>query len=196
MTHGPGQIHTNKDVTTLADLKGMKTRLGGGVSGDVGEELGLIGINVPAPKVYETLASGAADGVAMPLEGRKSFKLTEVAKNLYEMPGGFYRGSFAVIMSQEKFDSLPADVQAALDSEVFGEKLSRVAGKIWDKIDADGREATLADDTNSIIEASAADIAAFAVIAQNVTAKVKAELVEKGVDADAAYAMVKEDMAK
>lgn len=196
MTHGPGQIHTNKDVNSLGDLDGLKTRLGGGVSGDVGSALGLIGIRVPAPKVYETLASGAADGVAMPLEGRKSFKLTEVAKNLYEMPGGLYRGSFALLMSQEKFDSLPADVQAKLESDVFGEALSRMAGQVWDQIDAEGRAATEAAADNSIRMASDADTAAFSEIAEAVTAKVKAELTELGVDAEAAYAMVKEEMAK
>ena len=41
-THGPGHIHSNKPVNTLADLNGLKTRLGGGVSADVGAELGLV----------------------------------------------------------------------------------------------------------------------------------------------------------
>ena len=50
-THGPGQIHSNKEVASLEDLQGLKTRLGGGVSADVGAELGLVGIQVPAPKV-------------------------------------------------------------------------------------------------------------------------------------------------
>ena len=38
---------------------------------------------------------------------RISFSLNEVAQDVFEMPGGFYRGSFSVIMSQETFDSLP-----------------------------------------------------------------------------------------
>lgn len=196
MTHGPGQMHTNKEVASLADLSGLKTRIGGGVAGDVGEELGLVGIRVPAPKVYETLDSGAADAVAMPMEARKSFKLIEVAKNLYEVPGGLYRGSFAVVMNQETFDSLPADVQAALDSEVFGEALSQMAGAVWDQIDATGREATAAAEGNTMQVASDADMAAFNVIADKVIAKVKAELADKGVDSEAAYAMVVEEMAK
>ncbi|KAG1647514.1 Solute-binding protein [Nymphon striatum] len=82
-THGPGQIHSNKAVNAMADLNGLKTRLGGGVATDVGAELGLVGIQVPAPKVYETLDSGAADGVAMNIGERISFKLNEVAKNVY-----------------------------------------------------------------------------------------------------------------
>jgi TRAP-type C4-dicarboxylate transport system substrate-binding protein len=196
MTHGPGQMHTNKDVNSLADLSGMKTRLGGGVAGDVGAELGLVGIRVPAPKVYETLDSGAADAVAMPMEARKSFKLIEVAKNLFEVPGGLYRGSFAVIMNQEAFDALPADVQAKLDSDVFGEALSQMAGAVWDQIDTAGREATAAAEGNTMRLASEADMAAFNVIADKVIAKVKAELADKGVDAEAAYSMVQAEMAR
>lgn len=195
-THGPGQIHSNKEVNNLDDLQGLKTRLGGGVSADVGAELGLVGIQVPAPKVYETLDSGAADAVAMNMGERISFKLNEVAKNVYEMPGGFYRGSFSVIMSQETFDSLPEDVQQKLDSEVFGETASRMMGAVWDQSDVDAREATEAAGDNKIVTASEEDQARFAEMAAKVRDKVIAELDEAGVDGQAAYEMMREEMAK
>ena len=194
-THGPGQIHSNKAINKLSDLKGLKTRLGGGVSADVGAELGLIGIQVPAPKVYETLASGAADAVAMNMGERISFKLNEVAKNVYEMPGGFYRGSFAVLMSQEKFDSLPADVQKALDEKVFGLPASQMMGKVWDESDARARAETEAAPDNKIVTASEEDQAAFAVMAERVRAKILGELDDAGIDAQAAYDMVASEMA-
>lgn len=194
-THGPGQIHSNKEVASLEDLQGLKTRLGGGVSADVGAELGLVGIQVPAPKVYETLDSGAADAVAMNMGERISFKLNEVAKNVYEMPGGFYRGSFSVIMSQETFDSLPEDVQQKLDSEVFGETASRMMGAVWDQSDVDAREATEAAGDNRIVTASEEDQARFAEMAAKVRDKVIAELDEAGVDGQAAYEMMREEMA-
>jgi len=194
-THGPGQIHSNKEVASLADLSGLKTRLGGGVSADVGAELGLVGIQVPAPKVYETLDSGAADAVAMNLGERIGFKLNEVAKNVYEMPRGFYRGSFSVIMSQEKFDSLPADVQIALDSKVFGEPASRMMGAVWDAGDDAARKMTMDAGDNKIVEASADDQAAFAAMAEKVRAKIIAEVTAAGVDGQAAYDMMVKEMA-
>jgi TRAP-type C4-dicarboxylate transport system substrate-binding protein len=194
-THGPGQIHSNKEVTSLDDLQGLKTRLGGGVSADVGAELGLVGIQVPAPKVYETLDSGAADAVAMNMGERISFKLNEVAKNVYEMPGGFYRGSFSVIMSQETFDRLPEDVQQKLDSEVFGETASRMMGAVWDQSDVDAREATEAAGDNKIVTASEEDQARFAEMAAKVRDKVIAELDAAGVDGQAGYEMMREEMA-
>ncbi|HBB82949.1 MAG TPA: C4-dicarboxylate ABC transporter substrate-binding protein [Sulfitobacter sp.] len=194
-THGPGQIHSNKEVNNLDDLQGLKTRLGGGVSADVGAELGLVGIQVPAPKVYETLDSGAADAVAMNMGERISFKLNEVAKNVYEMPGGFYRGSFSIIMSQETFDSLPEDVQQKLDSEVFGETASRMMGAVWDQSDVDAREATEAAGDNKIVTASEEDQARFAEMAAKVRDKVIAELDAAGVDGQAAHEMMREEMA-
>lgn len=194
-THGVGVLHSNKKVTSLAQIKGMKLRLGGGVSGDVGAALGATGIRVPAPKVYETLASKAADGVMMPFEGRKGFKLTEVAKNVFVMPGGgFYRGSFALIMNNDRFNKLPEADRKAL-MKVFGEPVSRMAGKVWDEIDAIGRKVTEAAADNSINVASAEDQAAYAKIAEKIRAKVIKEVAAKGVDAAAAVKFIAETMA-
>ena len=194
-THGPAQLHTSSPVTSLDEISGLKVRIPGGVGGDVGSALGATGIQVPAPKVYETLASKAADGVVMPFESRKGFKLTEVAPNVYEMPGGLYRGSFAFIMNEDTFADLPEDIQKALEENVFGEPLSREIGKIWDEIDAIGREATQSTEGNAIHEAAAEDMEKFSTIAEDVRAKVIAEVNEAGVDAQAAYDMIKSEMS-
>lgn len=195
MTHGPAYLHTNKPVASLGDINGMKLRVPGGVGSSAGEALGATGIKVPAPKVYETLASNAADGVVMPAESRKGFKLTEVAKNLYRMPGGFYRGSFALIMNQEAFDALPDDAKAALEANVVGVPLARMAGQTWDAMDVSGIEATEAAGDNVIVDASAADQAAYAAIGETIKTGVIAELDAAGVDGAAAYEMVKSEMA-
>ncbi len=194
-THGPAQLHSSSPVTDLSGISGLKVRIPGGVGGDVGTALGATGIQVPAPKVYETLASKAADGVVMPFESRKGFKLTEVAQNVYEMPGGLYRGSFAFIMNEDTFADLPADLQKALDENVFGEPLSREIGKIWDEIDAIGREATANAEGNAINAATDADMEKFSAIAEDVRSNVIAEVSEGGVDAQAAYEMIKSEMA-
>ncbi len=194
MTHGPAQLHSDADVQSLGQISGMKVRVPGGVGSAIAEALGGVGIQVPAPKVYETLASKAADGVVMPLESRAGFKLTEVAKNVYEVPGGLYRGSFAVIMNEDAFNNLPADVQAALEANVFGEPLSRMAGQVWDAIDAEGRAVTLATEGNAIHEASAADMTAFKAVADGVSAKVLADIAALGVDTAAAQAMIQAEM--
>lgn len=196
MTHGPAHLHSARKVTSLDQVAGMKLRVPGGVGGDAGAALGATGIQVPAPKVYETLASNAADGVVMPFEARKGFKLTEVAQNVYEMPGGLYRGSFALIMNRETFDGLPEALRTALDEKVFGEPASRMAGAVWDEIDVAGREVTLAAPDNSINPASASDVAAWEAIAEEIRGNVLAEVAAKGIDAEAAHAMVEAEMAQ
>ncbi len=194
-THGPAQLHSDKAVAGLADIEGMKVRVPGGVGSDVVAALGGTGIKVPAPKVYETLASKAADGVVMPFESRGGFKLTEVAKNVYEVPGGLYRGSFAYLMNQDAFDALPEDLQKALEEKVFGEPASRMAGKVWDEIDAKGREVTGTTEGNAINAASEADLAAYQPIADGIIEKVLSEVSDKGIDGQAARAMIIKEMS-
>jgi len=194
MTHGVGTLHTNADVTSLSDIAGLKLRIGGGVSGDVGAALGATGINVPAPKVYETLASNAADGVMMPMEGKASFKLYEVATNTFTVPGGFYRGSFALIMNSDAMDRISDADQAAL-REVFGEELSRIAGAMWDEVDGVGLKALNETEGNALIEASAEDAAAWASMTAPIIEKVVAEVAAEGVDAEAARAFIAETMS-
>ncbi len=194
MTHGPGVLHSDTKVGSLDQISGMKLRIGGGVSGDVGTALGATGIRVPAPKVYETLASNAADGVMMPMEGKASFKLFEVAKHTYRVPGGFYRGSFALIMNGDTFSSLSEADQAALDG-VFGEAASRLAGQMWDAIDKVGHQALEDNADNSLTEASADDAAKWAELTGPIIAGVLDEVSALGIDAAAAQAFIAEQMA-
>ncbi len=194
MTHGPGVLHSDTKVESLDQISGLKLRIGGGVSGDVGTALGATGIRVPAPKVYETLASNAADGVMMPMEGKASFKLFEVAKHTYRVPGGFYRGSFALIMNGDTFSSLSEADQAALDG-VFGEAASRLAGQMWDAIDKVGHKALEDNADNSLTEASADDAAKWTELTGPIIAGVLDEVSALGIDAAAAQAFIAEQMA-
>ena len=128
------------------------------------------------------------------MEAKKSFKLFEVAKNSYEVPGGFYRGSFAIIMNQDAFDGMSASDRTALET-VFGETLSRMAGKAWDKIDLAGMASLKEHADNSMTTASAEDAAKWQALTGPLIENVMAEVNAKGVDASAAHAFIKEQMA-
>ncbi|MFA8440246.1 TRAP transporter substrate-binding protein [Yoonia sp.] len=193
-THGPGQLHTNTPVNSLADMAGLKLRMPGGVASEVGTALGTTGIQVPAPKVYETLASNAADGVMMTIDSRQGFRLTEVAPNYYEMPGGFFRGSFAYIMNEDTFADLPEDLRAALEENVFGEPISRMSGAVWDDGDAFSVQLTKDTEGNTITMASDEDVATFAPIIEAVTASVLEEVGAQGLDAQAALASFRAEL--
>ena len=104
--HGPGMVHTLKPISSFKDLKGMKLRVGGGVANDIGRVLGVAGVNVPAPKVYETLSSGVADGVFFPMETMHAFKVAEIVKHTYRNTDGIYTTSFAIAMNKDTYDGL------------------------------------------------------------------------------------------
>jgi TRAP-type C4-dicarboxylate transport system substrate-binding protein len=195
MTHGMGVLHNSTKIDSLDQIANLKLRIGGGVAGDSGAALGASAINVPAPKVYETLSSKAADGVMMPMEGKASFKLYEVAQHTYTVPGGFYRGSFAVIMNEDKWAEISAADQAALEN-VFGENASRMAGRVWETIDGVGLKALQDNADNTLTEASAADVAKWNALAGPIIAKVEAEVGALGINAAEVRAFIQDEMNK
>ncbi|MCS6920525.1 MAG: TRAP transporter substrate-binding protein, partial [Elioraea sp.] len=108
-THGPGQIyHATKPIASLADLKGQKIRVGGGLINEITKALGAVPLLRPAPEVFEILKTGVADGVFFPKESVGSFKLTPVLKHATFVPGGLYNVSFVWIANPAKWNSIPA----------------------------------------------------------------------------------------
>ncbi len=185
--HGAAQFHLTTEVDGLGAIDGMRLRAPGGVGSMVIERLGAVGIQVPATRVYETLSSGAADGVVMNVDSRIGFRLDEVAPVLFEVPGGLYRGSFAAIMNRETWDSLDPDLQARLDAELFGEPLSRLFGAAWAQGDANARAAAIEAGT-PVIALDAADMEVFEAVQREVEAEILERVAARGVDAEGALA--------
>ncbi|MCF8199493.1 MAG: TRAP transporter substrate-binding protein [Sulfuritalea sp.] len=140
-SHGPGHMYTTKTpMNSLADLAGLKIRVGGGVVNDVAKAIGVSPLLKPAPQSFEILNSGVADGIFFPAESIQGFKLTGVIRHASFVPGGLYNTSFVMMMNQAKFDALPKEDQAAIE-KVSGEYFARLAGKAWDKADEAGKVA-------------------------------------------------------
>lgn len=154
-SHGPAVIQTKSALKGLGDLSGQKIRVPGGVGSLVGKALGVTAVKLPAPKVYEALSSGVADGIFMPMETQKSFRLKEVVPFVTIMPGGLYYGSFAFIMNSDFLAGLSEKDQAAVMS-VSGEQLSKLSGQQWDAADTAGLAA--AKEAGTTITTASADI--------------------------------------
>ncbi len=139
-THGPGQIlNTKRAINTVADLDGLKIRIGGGLVNDIAKALGTVPMLRPAPEVFEILKTGVADGVFFPKESVRSFKLETLIKHATIVPGGLYNVSFALIMnpaSHAKIAKADQDVIQRFSGEAF----ARRAGKAWDAADERGME--------------------------------------------------------
>jgi TRAP-type transport system periplasmic protein len=152
-THGPGVIFNNKrPIKTLADLDGIKFRVGGGVVNDVGKAIGANMTLKPAPQSYELLSSGVVDGVWFPAESVESFKLEKLLKYSTSLPGGLYNTSFAMVMNPAAWAKIPKADQAIIE-KMSGEWAARFIGKYWEDADRKSRalmqvsgfESTVAD---------------------------------------------------
>ena len=137
-THGPGQMfNTKRAINSLADLKGMKIRTGGGIAEKFGNLLGASAFVKPAPESYELLASGVADGVFFPMESIISFKLETVLEQATLFPGGMYSSSFGFFMNQDKWNKLSPQDQKIIEKYSY-EYAARSCGNSWDTADGKG----------------------------------------------------------
>lgn len=187
--HGPGMIHTTKPISSYKDIKGMKLRVGGGVANAIGTALGVAGVNVPAPKVYETIASGVADGVFFPMETMYAFKVAELAKHTYRNPDGMYTTSFALMINNGSYKNLSTAQKKCVD-QMSGVDVAREIGAFWDKADEIGLEKGL-EMGLKITDASTEDRAYFKQLTSNIEASVVSEINARGVDGAAALAFFK-----
>lgn len=193
MVHAPGSLHLSQEIASLDDVAGMKIRSGGGVMGDVLAGLDMAGVQVSAPKVYETVANGVADGTFFPGDTIAILRLTEVLPFTYRVPGGFYRGSFSIIMSEEFLESVGEEDAAAIRA-VLGEDFSAFAGGAWDQGNARGIEAQ--QSTGQVIDLEGEASAKFEALVPAIQAAVLEEVAAKGVDAQAALEIIKDTMAE
>jgi len=169
MTHGPGLMHHSKGpIMTPDQLKGQKIRVGGDVPKAIVEHFGGVVITQPAPKSYEILSQGIADGIFFPMESVKSFNIYKLVPHTTYVKGGLYSSSFWFAMNKDKFDKLDPAVKDAI-TKLGGEAFSRIAGAGWDKADAEGL-ALARENKNTYQEAKPE----FAAKLKEVTAKLEA----------------------
>ena len=191
-THGPGMANTVKKVTSYKDLEGVKMRVGGGVANAIGTALGIAGVNAPAPKVYEIISGGVADGVMFPFETMHAFKIAELAKFSLHNPDGFYTTAFAVIMNDDTYNSLDAAQKKCID-DMRGVELSRKIGTLWDAADDRGKAAA-AEYNHELTIASTAERQYFKAKMGPVVDEVLAKIDAVGVNSATALSYFKEQV--
>jgi TRAP-type C4-dicarboxylate transport system substrate-binding protein len=189
--HGPGLINTLEPLEDgYRSVEGKKLRVGGGVANMIGTALGVAGVNVPAPAVYETLATGVADGVFFPIETMYAFKIAELAKYSYLNPDGMYTTSFALLLNQDTYDGLSEENRKCID-DMRGVELSRQIGKVWDEADDIGRELAVSENGLQIIEMDEDQRAYYKEKTAGIEAAVLEEVNGLGIDAAAALEYLK-----
>ena len=109
---------TDKKVTSLDDIRGMKIRTGGGIYARIPEALGASAVETPTADVYMTLERGIAKGINVDPGYLEMIKGWEVLK--YGINTPLYLGIHELLMSKEAWDSLPIELQQILDEYFQG----------------------------------------------------------------------------
>ena len=139
--HGPGILHTKKEVTKIEDLKGTKIRCTG-MAAKIVKALGATPVAMPMGETYDALSRGVVDGSMAPQEALQGWKWGEVVKYTIENFGSSYSTGMFVVMNKDKWNALAPDVQKII--EQINEEYVEKQGKVWDEIDKAGRDFTLA----------------------------------------------------
>lgn len=104
----------NKEINALDDLKGLKIRMPG-LGGEVLSKLGATTVNLPGGEVFTALQTGAIDASdwVSPYNDL-AFGLHKAAKFYYYPGWQEPQAVLELLINQQAFDSLPADLQAIL----------------------------------------------------------------------------------
>ena len=141
--HGPGNIYTkNKQVRTMADLRGLKMRAPTRQVNKMMAAMGATPVAMPVPQVTEALSKGVIDGAVIPYEvapGLKVHELTNFTAETDRSYNALYTTVFIVPMNKAKYDSLPADLKAVIDKN-SGREFSAFLGRTQSGHDAVGKK--------------------------------------------------------
>ena len=128
----PGLVHTaTRPVTTLSDMAGLRMRAPNQPVAAALRQIGAVPALLQVNDVMPAVAAGQLDGIVTnwgnPLPG------FDAAMHFHtDVP--FYTAVFFVVMNQQRFDSLPPDIKAAIDAG-SGDGLVDRFGQLWNKWD-------------------------------------------------------------
>lgn len=117
----------NKKISTVEELKDLQIRVAGGFIG-LTDTLGPAGVGMSQAEQAEALQTGVIDGTVTERALLKDAQVAELVDYLVDSP--LYVSTFAAVMNQETWESLPADVQQVI--EELQEEIPQYAGKYLD----------------------------------------------------------------
>ncbi len=136
-------FHTNKEMTTLEDLEGMRLRVSGNEQGRIVERLGANQVSMAGGEVYQALERGVIDGGEFSTPNVDwSAGFQQVTTN-WSTPGWHQSASvFGVMINQAAWDALSDEarekLQIAADATMlwslaFTEKRATEAYEQWEE---------------------------------------------------------------
>ncbi|GIX13234.1 MAG: hypothetical protein KatS3mg118_1193 [Paracoccaceae bacterium] len=192
--HNPGQIHTaTRPVRSVEDMKGLRIRFPSGAVRMMLEYLGATPVGLPPGEVYENVRKGVIDGAAFTWDTMDSFNLAEVMN--YHTDAKAYVVSFWFAMNQRRYQSLPDEVRACVDS-LSGDNLIPKFGDWWNAWDKAGYD-RVRGEGHTIIELDDAERETWRKVLAPMIDAYLADLEGKGIaNARQIYAAMREKAAE
>jgi len=162
-TQTAGELFTAMEpVKRLSHIKGLKLSAGGGTAGQVLKQLGSLGadaVDVPLPAAVHAITDHALDGLLSTAGNVLRYGLTDAIGHRWQVPGGLYRHSYALLMNPVAWEKLSPAEQRAL-GELSGETAARIFGRAADRLEQ-SQQQTLLDAGLSVSQATPAEIKAL-----------------------------------
>jgi TRAP-type C4-dicarboxylate transport system substrate-binding protein len=120
-------IHTQKKVTRMADLKGLKLTASSRIVAKIAAKLGIVPIAMPPPNAYQSINRGVTSGSLFAWTAVGTFRIYEVTK--YHLQAPLAASPAFVIMNKKRYAGLPTKGRRAIDrfsGEVFSRRLGGV----------------------------------------------------------------------
>ena len=197
-THDEGYVHTkDKQIKTMADLKGLKMRAPTRQTNKLLAKLGATPVSMPLPAIPDAVSKGVIDGFMLPWEVIPSVKLHEMVKFHSETDPkerALYEAVFIMAMNPAKYDSLPAELKKVIDNN-SGAALVKHIGKTWDEAAAPGRKAA-EDRKNTFYMIPASELANWRAASAPLYDEWIAEVTAKGSDGKALLAKAQALLSK
>jgi TRAP-type C4-dicarboxylate transport system substrate-binding protein len=195
--HAGQAIHmVDKEVRKPDDLKGLKMRIPTRTGAWIIEALGAAPVGMPVPDLPQALSKKVVDGAFIPWEIIPPLKLQDVTDYQIEGPNRtrFGTTTFQVSMNQKRWDSLPADVKKAFESQ-SGEAWVREVGQIWTKSEDVGIDIAVKAGNKHIVLTDA-ELAAFRTKLEPVVQRWIDEVKGQGIDGAVLVKVAREQIAK
>ena len=133
-------VLSRSEYKTASDLAGKRIRAAGSVQSDVLKAMGAAPALVQPTEMNEAFSRGMLDGISTAYSGIESWKLEEIGKFVVEGEMGLV--TFATVMNQKAYDSLPADLKKIID-ENSGHESNKIFARMMNDDENRFREALI-----------------------------------------------------
>ncbi|GHF62173.1 TRAP transporter substrate-binding protein [Seohaeicola zhoushanensis] len=115
ISNAPGNIvTTQKEITSMEDLKGIKLRSTGPYATSLLEAVGAVPILKSSNEAFEMMSTGVIDGSLSQPETVINMNMLDMTKYYTLVPGGLFSATLGVVMNEDSWSRISPEDQEAI----------------------------------------------------------------------------------